>query len=219
MTALSSDAAQYIQQYHQERMNSVDFLKRNSVWSVSTSNEIVLWAFQSQDTDLLEHIVQTVPTENVELVLNNLFEHREAMDKVGGWAHHLVQTHAPQMDTLLAACSRYLDAQWMLLLAPCASDAAAVKAYGTVLHYATPQVMGMDMWGKRMTNQFFDAEVQQLLVTTVSTDPNRHVRWEMVVAQHQARCELSQYITSMLQNQRLHHGIDGTTHITVARKI
>ena len=219
MTSLSPNATQYIQKYLQEPSNRIAFLKDNPVWGVSTSNEIVLWAFTAHNTGLLEHIVQTVPYEHVGWIMENLFEHREALDKTGGWAHHLVQTHAPQLDTLLAACSRYLDAQWMLLLAPYASDAAAVKAYGTVLHYATPQVMGMDMWGKRMTNQFFDAEVQQLLVTTVSTDPNRHVRWEMVVAQHQARCELSQYITSMLQNQRLHHEIDGTTHITVARKI
>ena len=219
MTALSSDAAQYIQQYHQDPLNRVDFLTRNPVWSVSTPNEIVLWAFQSEDTDLLEHIVQTVAMEHVGLVLENLFEHRETLDQAGVWAHQLVQAHAPQMDDLLAKCSRYLDAQWMLLLAPCASDAAAVKAYGTVLHYTTPQVMGRDMWGKQITNQFFDDDVQQLLVDTVISDPHGPARWPVVVEEHQAACELSQRIASMLQNQRLHHEIDGYSSIKVARKI
>lgn len=220
MTSLN--ATEYIEAYLQAQLDRTSFLTHNPVdWSGKTSAQaIVSWAFQFQDVDLIEHIAQTVSHNMVDFVLPKLFEHREKLGEMGQMcARQIVQRHTPQMDALLTECARHLDAPWMLLLAPHASDIAAAKAYGTVLHYATARVMGVDMWGKKLTNQFFDVGVQQMLADTLLSDSHGQARWAMVVDGIEPISDLAERITSLLQKQRLHHEVQSPSSIKISRKL
>lgn len=213
---------QYIKIYLQLQAQSdrASFLKNNPVdWTIHPSQEIVLWAFKSKDTDLLEHIVETVGENMVDTLLGKFFEQRSDIEKAREWAGHLLNRYPINSDRVLLECTRHLDAEWMVLLAPYASDAVASKAYGTILYYVTPREFGMDMWGKKLVNRFFDAHVELLLEKAVLNDPNGKARWEMLLDDVEPVCDLSQRITSLLQNQRLHHEITNSTTCKAPRKI
>lgn len=211
---------QYIKTYLQAQSDRASFLKNNPVdWKIQPCQEIVLWAFKSKDTDLIEHIVETVSENMVDTILGQIFEQRSNIEKSRQWAGHLLNRYPVNTDRVLLECTRHLDAEWMVLLAPFASDAVASKAYGTILHYVTPRAFGMDMWGKKLVNRFFDEHVELLLEQSLLNDPNGKVRWNLVLDDVDPVCDLSQRITSLLQNQQLHQEITNPTACKAARKI
>lgn len=209
----------YIQTY-ESTSDKTAFLQNNPVdWSAQSSQTIVQWAFEFQDTDLLEYIVQTASETMATPLLKQLFEHREKIKKSTELAGQLLSRHVVNTDSILLEAGRHLDADWMVLFAPFASDAEASKAYGTILHYVTPRTIGLDMWGKKLVNRFFDENVECLLETSVLNDANGDIRWGMVLNEEHPTCDLSQRITSLLQNRRLHQEIKHPTVNKIARKI
>lgn len=210
---------QYIDTY-QAQVERASFLKYNPIdWSTPESQKVASWGIQSQDTALLDHIVETAPDYMVDFILSELFEHREHLKNARHWAGKLLHRHSVNTDRILLACSRHLEAEWMVLLAPFASDTIASKAYGTILHYTTPRTIGRDMWGKELVNRFFDEQVERLLEKALLNDPNGSVRWNMVLDDIDLMSDLSQRISALLQNQRLHQEIKDTTVNKSVRKI
>jgi len=219
MMSVYTNPLDYIQEYENTSDKTL-FLQNNPVnWEAQSSQKIVQWAFDFRDTDLLKYIVESASETMIDALLKQLFEHREKVKKAPELAGKLLSRNVVNTDRILLEASRHLDADWMVLLAPFASDAVASKAYGTILHYVTPRTIGLDMWGKKLVNRFFDEKVECLLEKSVLNDANGHIRWGMILEEDHPTCELSQRITSLLQNRRLHQEIKDPTVSKTGRKI
>lgn len=210
----------YLQSYCEESDSAV-FLQNNPVpWrSAHWARQIAVWALEHGNAPLVEHVVQTVPMSTAAFVLNELFKHREHNPHNIEHAQTILNRHPINTDAVLLNCSRHLEAEWMVLFAPGASNTVAIKAYGTILHYITPRSIGLNMWGNPIVNRFFGEHIEHLLSDAVVHDPNGNVRWAAVLEEHNPTCELSQRISALLQNKRLHNEIHNPVAPKMGRKI